>query len=157
MDHPIEKMKRVQLGTLELGQVPEGHYRRLEPSEVEKFSRAVDRALAKRKTNPRASRRMSVQSSRRSGRTPPSRALRTDRAPGVRARSNRPQESAAGTMARAQQRSARAKQIWKRATDIKLSAPGSTDHRPGAPREPSARRSAEAGLARAENRSVARR
>jgi 23S rRNA pseudouridine2605 synthase len=46
MDHPIEKMKRVQLATLELGQVPEGHYRRLEPSEVEKFSRAIDRALA---------------------------------------------------------------------------------------------------------------
>ena len=44
-DHPIEKMKRVQLGTLELGAVPEGHYRRLEADEVDKFSRAVDRAL----------------------------------------------------------------------------------------------------------------
>ena len=44
-DHPIEKMKRVQLGTLELGAVPEGHYRRLEADEVEKFTRAVDRAL----------------------------------------------------------------------------------------------------------------
>jgi 23S rRNA pseudouridine2605 synthase len=47
-DHPIEKMKRVQLGTLELDTVPEGHYRRLEPAEVEKFSRAVDRALAEK-------------------------------------------------------------------------------------------------------------
>jgi 23S rRNA pseudouridine2605 synthase len=44
--HPIEKMKRVQLGTLDLDNVPEGHYRRLEPDEVDKFSRAVDRALA---------------------------------------------------------------------------------------------------------------
>jgi 23S rRNA pseudouridine2605 synthase len=44
--HPIEKMKRVQLGTLDLGNVPEGHYRRMEPDEVDKFSRAVDRALA---------------------------------------------------------------------------------------------------------------
>ncbi|MGB6545188.1 MAG: pseudouridine synthase [Candidatus Acidiferrales bacterium] len=44
-DHPIEKMKRVKLATLELGPVPEGHYRRLEPDEVDKFSRAVDRAL----------------------------------------------------------------------------------------------------------------
>jgi 23S rRNA pseudouridine2605 synthase len=47
-DHPIEKMKRVQLATLELGNVPEGHYRRLEPAEVDKFSRAVDRALAEK-------------------------------------------------------------------------------------------------------------
>jgi 23S rRNA pseudouridine2605 synthase len=47
-DHPIEKMKRVQVGTLELGNVPEGHYRRLEPDEVDKFSRAVDRALAEK-------------------------------------------------------------------------------------------------------------
>jgi 23S rRNA pseudouridine2605 synthase len=51
-DHPIEKMKRVQLGTLELGNVPEGHYRRLEPDEVEKFSRAVDRALAEKDAPP---------------------------------------------------------------------------------------------------------
>ncbi|MGB6429575.1 MAG: pseudouridine synthase [Candidatus Acidiferrales bacterium] len=47
-DHPIEKMKRVQLATLELGLLPEGHYRRLEPAEVDKFSRAVDRALAEK-------------------------------------------------------------------------------------------------------------
>src|SRR5580704_8491849 len=51
-DHPIEKMKRVQLGTLELGNVPEGHYRRLEPDEVDKFSRAVDRALAEKEAPP---------------------------------------------------------------------------------------------------------
>jgi 23S rRNA pseudouridine2605 synthase len=51
-DHPIEKMKRVQVGTLELGNVPEGHYRRLEPDEVDKFSRAVDRALAEKDAPP---------------------------------------------------------------------------------------------------------
>jgi 23S rRNA pseudouridine2605 synthase len=51
-DHPIEKMKRVQLSSLELGNVPEGHYRRLEPDEVDKFSRAVDRALAEKDAPP---------------------------------------------------------------------------------------------------------
>jgi 23S rRNA pseudouridine2605 synthase len=52
LDHPIEKMNRVQLATLELDPVPEGHYRRLEPSEVEKFSRAVDRVLAEKDAPP---------------------------------------------------------------------------------------------------------
>jgi 23S rRNA pseudouridine2605 synthase len=45
-DHPIEKMKRVQLASLDLDNVPEGHYRRLEPDEIDKFSRVVDRTLA---------------------------------------------------------------------------------------------------------------
>ncbi|MGO9641983.1 MAG: pseudouridine synthase [Candidatus Acidiferrales bacterium] len=44
--HPIEKMERVRLGPLDLRNLPEGHYRRLEPGEVVSFSRAVERALS---------------------------------------------------------------------------------------------------------------
>jgi hypothetical protein len=60
-------------------------------------------------------------------------------------------------MARAQQQLAPAKQVWKRATDIKLSAARINGSSPRRTLERSARRPAEAGLARAENRSVARR
>jgi pseudouridine synthase len=42
--HPVEKMKRVRLGPLELGALAEGHYRRLEPAEVARLRRAVERA-----------------------------------------------------------------------------------------------------------------
>lgn len=45
MGHRVEKMKRVKLASLEAETVPEGHYRRLDPSEVAKLSRAIDRAL----------------------------------------------------------------------------------------------------------------
>jgi len=38
-------MKRVKLASIEADTVPEGHYRRLDPSEVAKLSRAIDRAL----------------------------------------------------------------------------------------------------------------
>jgi 23S rRNA pseudouridine2605 synthase len=43
--HRVEKMKRMKLATLDVDTVPEGHYRRLEPQEVAKLSRAIDLAL----------------------------------------------------------------------------------------------------------------
>ncbi len=43
--HRVEKMKRVKLASLEVETVAEGHYRRLEPREVAKLSRAIDFAL----------------------------------------------------------------------------------------------------------------
>ena len=42
--HPVEKMKRVRLGPLEIGELAEGHYRQLAPSEVALLRRAVERA-----------------------------------------------------------------------------------------------------------------
>lgn len=50
--HPVEKMKRVRLGTLELVNVQEGHYRRLDPNEVAKLARAVDHALKNAPASP---------------------------------------------------------------------------------------------------------
>jgi len=44
--HPVEKMKRMKLASLDVDTVPEGDYRRLEPAEVAKLSRAIDLALA---------------------------------------------------------------------------------------------------------------
>jgi 23S rRNA pseudouridine2605 synthase len=49
MGHPVEKMKRMKLASLDVDTVLEGHYRRLEPVEVAKLSRAIDLAL----TNPK--------------------------------------------------------------------------------------------------------
>jgi 23S rRNA pseudouridine2605 synthase len=46
MGHPVEKMKRVKLGSLDATTVPEGNYRQLDPREVEKLGRAVETALA---------------------------------------------------------------------------------------------------------------
>ena len=43
-DHPVEKMKRVKFGPLALGALEEGHYRRLEPTEIGRLRRAVERA-----------------------------------------------------------------------------------------------------------------
>jgi 23S rRNA pseudouridine2605 synthase len=43
-DHPVEKMKRVKVGPLDLGDLPEAHYRKLDPSEVSRLRQAVDRA-----------------------------------------------------------------------------------------------------------------
>jgi len=57
MGHPVEKMKRVKLASLDAGTVPEGHYRQLDPREVEKLGRAVEAALAHAK--PRAGESMS--------------------------------------------------------------------------------------------------
>jgi pseudouridine synthase len=42
--HPVEKMKRVKLGPLELGSLAEGHYRELAPSEIAKLRYSLERA-----------------------------------------------------------------------------------------------------------------
>jgi 23S rRNA pseudouridine2605 synthase len=55
MRHPVEKMKRVGLATLELENVAEGRYRRLESQEVAKLSRAVDHALKATSSLPQGS------------------------------------------------------------------------------------------------------
>ena len=52
MGHPIEKMKRMKLASLDVDTVPEGHYRQLGPQEVEKLKRAVERAMAQHKEVP---------------------------------------------------------------------------------------------------------
>jgi 23S rRNA pseudouridine2605 synthase len=52
--HPVEKMKRVNLASLEAETVPEGHYRRLEPREVAKLARAIDDALENKRPSPPA-------------------------------------------------------------------------------------------------------
>jgi 23S rRNA pseudouridine2605 synthase len=43
-DHPVEKMKRVKIGPLDLGDLPEAHYRKLDPSEITRLRAAVERA-----------------------------------------------------------------------------------------------------------------
>lgn len=42
--HPVEKMKRVKLGPLELGDLPDAQYRQLAPNEVAQLRRAIDRS-----------------------------------------------------------------------------------------------------------------
>jgi len=42
--HPVEKMKRVKIGPLELDSLAEGHYRQMEPKEIALLRRAVERA-----------------------------------------------------------------------------------------------------------------
>lgn len=44
--HPVEKMKRIKLGSLELGDLPEAQYRQLAPSEVARLRRAVERTAS---------------------------------------------------------------------------------------------------------------
>ncbi len=44
MGHPVEKMKRMKLANLDLGGLPEGRYRHLDPEEVAGLERAVQRA-----------------------------------------------------------------------------------------------------------------
>jgi 23S rRNA pseudouridine2605 synthase len=44
MEHPVEKMKRVKLGPLDIGALPEAQYRRLEAPEIAQLRRAVERA-----------------------------------------------------------------------------------------------------------------
>ena len=46
LGHPLEKMKRVKLGPLDLGDLAEGHYRRLEPREVAQLRRFVEKPAA---------------------------------------------------------------------------------------------------------------
>jgi 23S rRNA pseudouridine2605 synthase len=43
LGHPVEKMKRVRLGPLELGNLTEGRYRHLEPREVAQLRRFVEK------------------------------------------------------------------------------------------------------------------
>jgi 16S rRNA U516 pseudouridylate synthase RsuA-like enzyme len=54
MGHPVEKMKRMKLASLDSDTVPEGHYRQLSAPEVAKLVRAVDRALTQHKPVPAA-------------------------------------------------------------------------------------------------------
>ncbi len=52
LGHPVEKMRCVKLATLEVDTVIEGQYRRLEPAEVAKLSRAIDLALTNKQPSP---------------------------------------------------------------------------------------------------------
>ncbi len=52
MGHPVEKMKRMKLASLDADTVPEGHYRQLSAPEVAKLVRAVERALTEHKPVP---------------------------------------------------------------------------------------------------------
>jgi 23S rRNA pseudouridine2605 synthase len=45
-DHPVEKMKRVKFGPLELGHLPDGHYRRLDPREAAHLQRFVEQTAS---------------------------------------------------------------------------------------------------------------
>lgn len=54
MGHPVEKMKRMKLASLDVDTVPEGHSRALTATEVAKLVRAVDRALTEHKPVPAA-------------------------------------------------------------------------------------------------------
>jgi pseudouridine synthase len=49
MGHPVEKMKRMKLASLDADTVPEGHYRQLSSPEVAKLVRAVENALKQHK------------------------------------------------------------------------------------------------------------
>jgi 23S rRNA pseudouridine2605 synthase len=46
LGHPLEKLKRVKLGPLDLGDLAEGHYRRLEPREIAQLRRFVEKPSA---------------------------------------------------------------------------------------------------------------
>ena len=52
MGHPVEKMKRMKLASLEAETVPEGHYRQLSAPEFAKLVRAVEHALTRHKPVP---------------------------------------------------------------------------------------------------------
>src|ERR1700686_3831541 len=54
MGHPVEKMKRMKLASLDADTVPEGHYRQLSALEVAKLVRAVEHALTQHKLVPAA-------------------------------------------------------------------------------------------------------
>ena len=47
-EHPVEKLKRVKIGPLDLEGLIEGRYRRLDSHEVARLVRAIDRALSPR-------------------------------------------------------------------------------------------------------------
>jgi 23S rRNA pseudouridine2605 synthase len=52
MGHRVEKMKRVKLASLELENIPDAHYRRLDEREVARLTRAIDYALQNQKPLP---------------------------------------------------------------------------------------------------------
>jgi 23S rRNA pseudouridine2605 synthase len=54
MGHPVEKMKRMKLASLDVDTVREGDYRELSATEVAKLVRAVEHALTKHKPVPAA-------------------------------------------------------------------------------------------------------
>jgi 23S rRNA pseudouridine2605 synthase len=54
MGHPVEKMKRIKLGPLELGDLAEGHYRSMQPREVAQLRRYLEKAALRK--NPEAAR-----------------------------------------------------------------------------------------------------
>jgi 23S rRNA pseudouridine2605 synthase len=51
--HPVEKIRRMKLATLDADSVQEGHYRQLSAEEVAKLGRAIDRALTEHKPVPK--------------------------------------------------------------------------------------------------------
>jgi 23S rRNA pseudouridine2605 synthase len=66
MGHPVEKMRRMKLASLDADTVPEGTYRQLADPEVAKLSRAIDYALGVRQKTPtRASEKPRRESRRR--------------------------------------------------------------------------------------------
>jgi 23S rRNA pseudouridine2605 synthase len=56
MGHPVEKMRRMKLASLDADTVQEGHYRQLSALEVAKLVRAVEHALTQHKPVPAAAR-----------------------------------------------------------------------------------------------------
>jgi 23S rRNA pseudouridine2605 synthase len=52
MGHPVEKLKRMKLASLDADTVPEGHYRKLSPLEVAKLVRAIEYSLTQHKPVP---------------------------------------------------------------------------------------------------------
>jgi 23S rRNA pseudouridine2605 synthase len=65
MGHPVEKMRRMKLASLDADTVPEGHYRQLSALEVAKLVRAVEHALTQHKPMPAASKPRRAWRSRR--------------------------------------------------------------------------------------------
>jgi len=53
--HPVEKIRRMKLASLDADTVAEGHYRQLGAEEVAKLGRAVDRAITEHKPLPKGS------------------------------------------------------------------------------------------------------
>jgi 23S rRNA pseudouridine2605 synthase len=53
LGHPVEKMKRVKLGPLELDDLADGHYRHLEPREVAQLRRFVDQPRSSTPATPK--------------------------------------------------------------------------------------------------------
>jgi 23S rRNA pseudouridine2605 synthase len=58
LGHPVEKMKRVKLGPLELGDLEDGRYRPMEPREVAHLRRYIEKPMEKPavRKNPQESR-----------------------------------------------------------------------------------------------------